>query len=386
MSALDIGNEEYTLMSHAGGYSKNIFHLNKTFYDSLNIIDTTGIEKDDTNMYYDYMESYRKKFLETNDILINNTEYDSLMDCINGINSFYVDFIEKIFNKEGNVIADYIDLINTDANFRNNYFILQALGLKPTLILEGKTEPDHPENKNSFVSPIESCSSSGGCVGFDPFNDQKNDDVVSLFSRKKIKFVTHGHMPHCATVPLIYERTTLYQPPIEQTQIEETKIVQPLTLRVIFVCNDKSVGGFTPSYYTKLNEIPLSFITSTKVGICSLEEYGSITFDKIRGYNEVNKDNKQTDKYKELIRQWKVSDPNFPKLVESGKFYGITFKSEDSKKDIVVKIIKSRAPLQIDISEPKIAGGRKRCSKKMIRKCKRMTKRMRAKMGCGHCC
>lgn len=352
MSAFNIKNnaeEKYVLMSHAGGYNKYIFNLNKALYDKIQVTDNKEI-----NQYFQYMEDYRKMFLEDNTIfkMENNSEsITTFMNDTTGINSVYVEFINTIINADGTLtgknLSELID--DGDRSFRKNYFILQALGLKPNapnIIGSG------------FVSPIESCSFNGGCGdGVKP----PNNEIVQQFSDFGIKYVVNGHIPHCTTVPLIYQRS------IEGTDT-----------RVVFINNDTS-NGYTPDKYKNVSEIPLSFLTASQVGIGSLlkkdEISATLNIDnkKIKGYS-ISADNNES--YTKLIKVWRYMET--PKIISNG---ADKYTLQDA--DFTLEIKGVRLPLSMSIPQ---TGGRKRCSKKMIRKCKKMTKRMRVKKGCGHCC
>ena len=357
MSAFNIENnaeKKYVLMSHAGGYNKFIFNLNQALYDTIPISDTK------LEQYYQYMEDYRKMFLDNNTIFTKENNSKTIPEFMNdttGINSVYVEFITKIINADGTLTGTNLsDLIDSgDLLFRKNYFILQALGLKPNT-------PNIKET--GFVSPIESCSFNGGCGdGVKP----PNDEIVQQFSNFGIKYVVNGHIPHCTTVPLIYQRN-----------------IEGTNTRVVFVNNDTS-NGYTPDKYQNVSEIPLSFLTANQVGIGSLlkknETLASLNLsaNRIKGYI-IDLPDKEPEKepystpYTQLIKIWSYTET--PKIISNG---ADKYTLQDDKFTLEIK--GARAPLEIQQR-----GGRKRCSKKMIRKCKRMTKKTISKMGCGRCC
>jgi hypothetical protein len=64
-----------------------------------------------------------------------------------------------------------------------------------------------------------------------------------------VKFIAHGHVPHCVPIPLIYKR-------------QESNI--------LFLANDTS-NGFRPADISSVDQFPLSYISKDeKVGVFSL--------------------------------------------------------------------------------------------------------------------
>jgi hypothetical protein len=120
------------------------------------------------------------------------------------------------------------------------HFLLQGLGLKPN---GGK-------HFNSFV---QSCDIQG-CKGpyhtdipMDPALDYK--PFLQALEASGVKFIAHGHVPHCVPVPLIYKR-------------QESNI--------LFLANDTS-NGYRPADIASVEQFPLSYITKNgAVGVFSL--------------------------------------------------------------------------------------------------------------------
>lgn len=358
ISNFEIDTDKHVLMSHGGSYNKYIFNLgknNESYYTDIQLIQKSNISKYSPNNYFEYMENFRKKFSE--DALISEEKYVpnriELIDIVKNINSIYNTFIQSIFDKDGNILVNYVNLIDSTPDFRDNYFILQSLGLAAGA------------GESGFVSPIASCGVVPRCGG----TFEKTDDtLINQFSTLNIKCVVNGHVPHCVPVPIIYQRTS--------GSDSDKK-------RVVFVNCDTSNGN-TPSNYTSLGMIPLAYVTKDKVGIASLEQLNNTNTENPLGldrpgdkgnyyYTQSESDHNY---YKDLINTW---DYDKTPIIDNNSNLVVDDKiilKKDSKERMF-------APLEIF---QKTQGGRKRCSKKMIRKCKRMTKRMRTKMGCGHCC
>jgi hypothetical protein len=399
ISNIRIDKNKQILMSHAGGYSRYIFNINEKYYKSIKID-----QEYDKNKYYNYLEECRKKFGVINEftddvsapIKSNLNKNTSLNPIINEINSIYDSFIKTIFQKNSenqiNVTKNYIDLINDKTNintsdqkfvFRNAYFILQALGLN-----KGLNDKDIAEN--GFVSPIASCGYIGGCAKNSIA--KQDDNIIRLFASYDIRYVVHGHIPHCVTVPLIFQRSILDGDSIKKHETNGKELI------VVFVNNDTS-NGFLPKEYTKLEELPLAYVTSDIVGISSL-----IYDSKSENKNNADLHNKNAELSfvntitKGLDAKNRNGNYFFTGEKESHNYYKQLIKEWEYNKTPIVKddtLIDGKLSINVVglyngkklIPEPSdLLGGRKRCSKKMIRKCKKMTKRRRAKKDCGHCC
>jgi len=369
ISNFEMDNEHQIIMSHGGSYNKYIFNLDSKYYDDIKKeltdygTDETAAAKVTEEYFYD-MEKMRKKF--ANEKFTETKVLPSIKRYIDGINSIYTEnFIKNIFTAEGGIakkddgsFVNYINEINTNFQFRSNYFVVQSLGLASG------------DGESGFVSPIASCGVVARCGG----TFEKTDDIlINQFSTLNIKCVVNGHIPHCVPVPIIYQRTA-------KSDSGEN--------RVVFVNCDTSNGN-TPSNYTSLEMIPLAYVTKDKVGIASLTQLNNTNTENPLGLDRVYKPDKDTPEqyyytededdhnyYKDLINTW---DYDKTPIINENSNLVI------DDKIILTKDSKNRmfAPLE---KMTLTKGGRKRCSKKMIRKCKRMTKRRRSKMGCGHCC
>ena len=364
ISTFELEKDYNVLMSHAGSYNKYIFNIDKKYYDSITVKEYYNVDN-----YYNYIEEYRKKFtLEENNngftgdlVSYSNNNDDKPIDLktkINNINSIYTLIITKIFKKDFNsqsiiISENYTDLINKDLSFRSAYFILQALGLNITQVQLGE---EGGFDKYKFVSPIASCGVIGGCYGI----AKQDDEIIRIFSDLNIKYVASGHVPHCVTVPIIYQRKIEYDKP------EEVK-------RVVFVNCDTSNGN-TPPKYKKLNTIPLAYITKDKVGISSLSADGKLDATNTKGYTNINDAN--LDKtFQDLVKDWYYE--NAPTVQGKSIRYG-------NNQFLVPNGTGKFEPMTIDTN---LKGGRRICSKKMIRKCKnKLTKKKRHSKQHSKCC
>lgn len=122
-----------------------------------------------------------------------------------------------------------------------DFFILQASGLKPDISIDDEN-PANGVNLEKFASFIQSCGS--GC-GTGLHQDKKaisnyvtSYDNTTILSDNKIKFIAHGHVPHCLPFPLIVSHK-----------------------HVTFLHNDTSNGQKQTKYVGEtINKLPLSFI------------------------------------------------------------------------------------------------------------------------------
>jgi len=229
-----------TLMSHAGGMDPFFFHTSQYYDDILQ-------DHMKSNEYYEKIEEIRRA-------LQKGSNHDS-------------EFHETTYNEPLNKCKDLFD---SNEDPPKEYFLLQALGLKP-------------DNDKHFVSFVESCDIQGcrgpnghdiKLRGYDMYEYRK---YIERLLSNKIHIVASGHVPHCAPVPLIYTR--------------------PENRGVIFIANDVS-NGYRPSAIKGVNQVPLSFVEEGgKVGIMSLD--GSPNFTHFGDFED-------------MIGEWEKSDvPKF---------------------------------------------------------------------------
>jgi hypothetical protein len=159
-------------------------------------------------------------------------EYDKTpSETIDQVISSYNTFYSMVLN-----YLKSIDVANVE-KIRNNYsyHMLQS----------------NPLAKSG--SPVSNCVLSANCNSTEQIK-QIPDFLRAYFNDNQIHIISHGHIPFCGTVPLIYKNEG-----------------------IIYVSNDTSNGN-RPLYTghdVKLENVPLSLITATSVGICSLNDDGS---------------------------------------------------------------------------------------------------------------
>ena len=323
--------EKNVLLSHGGSFNGHIF-------DNANLpkIESVIPAKLPATNYFEKMEVCRKT-LERTDVDGNpDANIDKVIDAYN---RFYKDVLTFV---KQNTVAD--------VRANSNYHMLQAMGLKGT----------------NFASPIESCVFKGGCNTEHQIKEIP-DKLNTYLTTNNIDIISHGHVPFCGTVPLIYKNKD-----------------------IIFVSNDVSNGN-RPGYEgveTKLENIPLSCIGASDVGICSLNKDGSLNkaTDIIGAYkNSISiKDGETADKdyYRGLVKTY-VNYHGIPEhakinsWVEStGMFkpmHKITNTDNDAAKEGGKKGKKSRKGRQ---SKKGKKGNRKTKKTKKARKARKTNKKM----------
>jgi hypothetical protein len=201
------------LLSHAGGAEPFLLH-DPSYYEEIRSVLTP------VTAYYDKIETVRLKLQDQPAYSVPS-------------------FVESTYNAPLAAIPSMFDALpESEPPFE--HYLLQGLGLKPNA---GK-------HFNSF---IQSCDVQG-CKGpyhtdmpMDPALDYK--PFLTALEASGVKFIAHGHVPHCVPVPLIYKR-------------QESNI--------LFLANDTS-NGFRPSDITSVSQFPLSYITKNgAVGVFSL--------------------------------------------------------------------------------------------------------------------
>jgi hypothetical protein len=256
MEKVTVG-EKNVLLSHGGSFNAHIFNNNNLPEFDKNKPKDFG-EAD----YFGKMELCRASLDNDSD---EETPGAKIDDVISDYNNFYHNVLNNIVKPKS------IDEVKDN----HNYHMLQAMGLKG----------------NNFASPIESCIFDGafktGCTkGSIKTMPAK---LNTYFNNQKIHIISHGHVPFCGTVPLIYKNND-----------------------IIFVSNDVSNGN-RPSSYTKLEQIPLSCISEDKVGICSLKDGSLHTADKtgsdtIKTYKN---DNTEEGYYDNFVRSYEYKTDKF---------------------------------------------------------------------------
>lgn len=245
-----VHKEGNTLLSHGGGVDPFIFHKQK-YYDRI----VQGISPDAS--YYAKMELCRKA-LETKPPIGDELVADSESFNDNIYNGPLRSFLTDInFNT-----SNYTSPTNPSGNF----FLLQALGQKP----------DNGGDDVIFTSFIQSNDQLAGCKGPKLYNSTLYAKYLADLHRFDVKIIASGHVPHCAPIPLIYTRNDT---------------------GIIFSLNDTS-NGYRPQEITKINQVPLCFITNNTIGIGSLPDLESET--TLKTYNNVD--------YSSMVKTWVIDD------------------------------------------------------------------------------
>jgi hypothetical protein len=257
MEKVTVG-EKNVLLSHGGSFSKRIFTSENI--TTINAIITTN--------YYEKMEACRKIIDNKEDTVMeyDKTPSETIDQVIYSYNTFY------------SMVLNYlktIDVANVET-IRNNYsyHMLQS----------------NPLAKSG--SPVANCVLSANCNS-DKQIKQIPDFLKAYFNDNQIHIISHGHIPFCGTVPLIYKNEG-----------------------IIYVSNDTSNGN-RPLYTghdVKLENVPLSLITATSVGICSLNDDGSTNPSsamkdskyKIHAYR--NSGSPQPDYYRKFVTTYNYND------------------------------------------------------------------------------
>ncbi len=258
MEKVTVG-EKNVLLSHGGSFNSHIF-------DNANLPNPVISDEFTGADYFGKMEVCRNTLERADVDVVANPDVDVVANpdanidtVINAYNTFYNGVLAIVKGSD-------IENIRTNPN----YHMLQAMGLK------GK----------NFVSPIESCIFNGGCNSDHQIKDIP-DKLKNYLTTNKIDIISHGHIPFCGTVPLIYKNNG-----------------------IIFVSNDVSNGN-RPGYdgvETTLENIPLSCIGASDVGICSLNDNGSLNkaTDEIGAYKNSKTAGEPTDKdyYRGLVKTY----------------------------------------------------------------------------------
>ena len=241
-----------TLMSHAGGMDPFFFHKPE-YYTTVKAAANDGT-------YYGSIELMRKA-LQNNPSVVGQEESTFVIDTYNspltGIGSLF----------------DSTDLPTL------NFLLIQALGLKP-------------DGGQHFVSFVQSCDNQG-CKGpisddLQPYIKSDYEAYMGRLEQAGVHFVSAGHVPHCAPIPMIYQRGDKKKP--------------------VFIANDTSNGN-RPVAISDPTKVPLSYVTDDgKVGVGSLPAMG--TTDTYKGDATIGN-------FSVMLGEF--TDANMPTFVEQGK-------------------------------------------------------------------
>ena len=266
------------LLSHAGGIGSFLFH-NQSYYNS--IFEKFIPYDNNILIYFNNIEIARRELMKKpkgSDIYNGNNIYE-ILQIING------------------PLKNFIN--NKDMS---NFFLLQALGLKPDNV-----GGDH------FVSFVQSCDCVS-CKG--PINNNiKNktgktsyDKEYKLFLNKlvslDIKFISFGHNPICIPIPLIYRR--------------------PENLNIIFIANDVS-NGYRYANINTIYKMPLAYIEKESVSNFNV---GVGAFKESNNKNMLNSNISDLPEslklFRPMIQKWTLN--NVPEFNRTNKSIAYTNK------------------------------------------------------------
>ena len=303
------------LLSHAGGIGSFQFH-NQTYYD--NIFEKFETKNDNIITYFKNIEIARKELMKKpieNQIYtnINSNKIIDILEIINGPLKKYISF-QKLPEKKNNYNNN-----NLKKEAMNNFYLLQALGLKPDKV-----------GIDPFVSFVQSCdcimckgpiNNNIATTNGKAYNEGQYKIFLKTLETLNVKFVSFGHNPVCTPVPLIYRR--------------------PENENIVFIGNDVS-NGYRNANITNIYKIPLAYIElsskvkneksfSVGVGIFKEKKKSSILSLLSRNKNEnmlsiVNNKNisslpQSLQPYSPMIKKWQFDKvPLFNKNNKSIKY------------------------------------------------------------------
>jgi len=239
------------------------------------------------------METCRKIIDNKEDMVDDSTPCKIIDQVINSYNTFYSNVLNylksiNITNIEKNNIANI-------KRIRNNYsyHILQATPLAKS------------------GSPVSNCVLKGLCNSTEQIKPIPRF-LKDYFNKNNIHIISHGHIPFCGTVPLIYKNGD-----------------------IIYVSNDTSNGNrpLFEGHDVKLENVPLSLITIDSVGICSLNDDGTTNpssankDSKYKIYAYKNSGSLQPDYHRRFVTTYNYND-KFLDYIDINKF----FQPDPSKK------------------------------------------------------
>jgi hypothetical protein len=194
-----------------------------------------------------------------------------------------------VFFSNNGILESYNNESNTE--FKHNYFLLQALGLKT-----------HPTKLNPFASPIESCGVNS-CTHF----TVPTPKFKELLTQAHIKGCIHGHKPFCGTVPLIFKDGDFVE-----------------------IACDTSNGNRPKQFNKKdveLHQVPLAIVYKDGAGITSIYNDGTLSNKNTLG---LSNDGKNND-FEPMIKYFPFVTQDYPTLTENKDFPTLT---ADENKDM----------------------------------------------------
>ena len=287
MTKVQVG-DKFVLLSHGGSFSNRIFtRANISIIEDIISNDNQYLLCNCLN-YYEKMEVCRK-IIDIPEPATGDPFDPSIAVDIDKVIDYYNSFYMKV--------RDYLKAtsIKQVEQIRDNYsyHMLQA------------------NDKAASGSPIANCVLSANCNTYEQIKNLP-EFLAGYLQENNIHIISHGHIPFCATVPLIYKNGD-----------------------IIYVSNDTSNGN-RPLYdgqVVELQNVPLSLITTTGVGICSLNDDGTInepdttkSIDSsefiIHAYRNSNSPEAPADPnfYRALVTSYNYAD-NFPTHIHINTFF-----------------------------------------------------------------
>jgi hypothetical protein len=291
-----IYDEEFKiLLSHSGGDFNTFLNYKNLKNNYDNILNSVRNNIGVNLKYFEYIELCRNKLMSYDSVSYQDTNLKGNIE----INEF-IDSINSILDKVRIATKDYTKFDKT--TLIPEYFLIQAMGLKPDIIInrfnQTKIIVEH-----KFLSFIES-RDHNGCSGPKIYKDTFLNNYkksLKLLKNLGINFVASGHVPHCAPVPLIYRRVEC--------------------ANVAFILNDTS-NGYRKENIDSVNKIPLSFIRSNKRTNQNIEYSTGVGFldnNTISINLPSNRLPSSLDNFSFMTGEWNIDDTNFPYF--EGKLY-----------------------------------------------------------------
>jgi hypothetical protein len=281
------------IISHAGTAHSCVFNINDL--NDLNDVENFSPELSDNESvmykYFSSIEQYRQK-LEVEKTK-ETTESTNIDESIQFYNSILTSVATKAI--DSGIVNAY-----NDTDFKKNYLLLQALGLKAT---SGK----------AFMSPIESCGVESMCRKFNP----PDDNFVKLLKEYKnanndgggIKGCIHGHVPFCGTVPLIFKTSNengIIEIACDTSNGNRPKKVKDAEEKILKDSDGKDIE-------VKLENVPLAIVYPDSAGITSVNTDGNFSNKNTLGLN-----NSGVEKiFQEMINRFSFDDDTFPYHAEN---------------------------------------------------------------------
>lgn len=321
IKVIDVGGKK-VLISHAGTNNANIFNFtNKNQLigsNKLDLDDLNGRFSYDIKDYFNSIEKARKLLQQPIVTPIDTSQSGNTVfeKSIKFYNNLYRELINAIFSIEQKKVTIKSGLpliLDNNPQFRTNYFLLQAMGLKADT-----------SNTGNFLSPIESCGLNSGCINFNEFPPE----FGQLLDNNGINAIAHGHIPFCGTVPLIHGET--------------------VGEKTIGVLSCDTSNGNRPSKYDSLDKIPLGYIQNDGIGIASINTLRKVlTRAETKGFKN---DGTEDELYKPMVGHFNYEQLPTLNTERNEITYGTT----------IFEFAKGKGQFNPLLRKPPTAGGKSR--------------------------